>query len=467
MEKILDVAAIVLAAGLGKRMKSAKVKVLHHLCGKPILAYILETVSLLEPRITVAVLGRQADEVKKIISEKIVTVNQPKPLGTGDAVKLTETALAKFDGPVLIMPGDAPLIKTSTLAGLIDVFEKEKPAALILTADLEEPFGYGRIKMSADGLSVLAVVEEKDASEAEKEIRTINAGVYCFAKEKLFSALKKVKTKNEQGEYYLTDVIGLLSREDEKIVAVSTDAHEVIGINTRVQLSEAENVIQLNIKKQHMLNGVTFILPNTSFIGKDVIIGRDTVIYPNSYIAGETRVGEESRLGPAVNINDSKIGPRVRAQYAVIVEAEIDKGANIGPFCSIRPGTIVKQNAKAGTFVELKKTILGEKSKIPHLSYFGDADIGKGVNVGAGSITCNYDGYNKWRTVIEDGAFLGSDTMLIAPVKLGKGAVTAAGSAITKDIPPENLGIERSDQQNISGWATKHRNKKISKNKKE
>lgn len=462
----MEIAAVVLAAGLGKRMNSAKVKVAHHLCGKPIISYIIETISKLEPSLTVVVVGHQADEVKKIIPKKVVTVNQKNPLGTGDAVRLTESALAGFTGPILVIPGDTPLLQASTLKNLINIFENEKPAALILTADLEDPFGYGRLKMSADGLSVLGIVEERDATKAEKEIKTINAGVYCFEKNKLFAALKKIQAKNNQGEYYLTDVISVLNNDNEKVMSVSTGADEIAGINSRVQLAEAEAALQSSIKRQHMLNGVTFILSNSSFIGKDVTIGRDTIIYPHSYITGATRIGADSHIGPSVKINKSKIGSRVRAQYAVIMESEIDDNANIGPFCSLRPGTVIKKNGKAGTFVELKKTVLGENSKIPHLSYFGDADIGKDVNVGAGSITCNYDGYNKWRTIIEDGAFLGSDTMLIAPVKLGKGAVTAAGSAITKDIPSEHLGIERGEQKNISGWVSKHKKKSKNRNKK-
>ncbi len=462
----MNVAAVVLAAGLGKRMKSAKVKVLHHLCGEPIISYILNTVAKLEPKATVAVVGQQAMEVRKVIPDNVITVNQSNPLGTGDAVKLAESSLSEFDGPVLVMPGDAPLLTVSTLANMINIFADKKPAALVLTATLEEPFGYGRIKMSADGLSVVGIIEEKDADKTEKEIKIINAGVYCFEKEKLFSALKKVKPKNNQGEYYLTDVIEILSREGEKVIAAAAGAQEIIGINTRVQLAEAEDIIQSKLKNQHMLNGVTFILPKTSFIGKDVIIGKDTIIYPNSYIVGRTRIGADNRLGPNVKIIDTNVGMRVRAQFAVIIEAEIDDEVTIGPFCSLRPGTIIKKKGKAGTFVELKQTTLGEQSKIPHLSYFGDANIGRGVNVGAGSITCNYDGYNKWKTTIEDGAFLGSDTMLIAPVKLGKGAVTAAGSAITKDVPAENLGIERSHQKNISGWVEKHRDKKESKKEK-
>lgn len=454
----LNIAVVILAAGIGKRMKSAKHKVLHELCGRPILSYVINAAKKLKPTKIITVVGHQAQSVVERLDGTVQPVFQDKQLGTGHAVTLTKPALAKFTGPILVLPGDTPLIRSSTLLKLVRLHEQKQPAATVLIAEARQPFGYGRIISDVSG-AITAIVEEKDATPAQRRINMINGGVYCFNRQKLFKALQLIGAQNRQKELYLTDVIQIFNQQGERVQAVATDEQEIHGINSRSQLAEAEEIVQGEIKRRHMDNGVTFVLPETIFIGIDTVIGRDSIIYPNVYLTGKTKIGADCAIGPSVTINDAKVGSGASIQYAVVNEAVIEDETSVGPFCYIRPGSRIKKGSKAGTFVELKNSLVGENSKVPHLSYVGDAVLGRDVNVGAGSITCNYDGFRKWRTTIEDNAFLGSDTMLIAPVKIGKGAFTAAGSAICKDVPAGSLGIERAEQRNIAGWAKKHRRK--------
>lgn len=460
----MNIAVVILTAGIGKRMRSAKHKVLHELCDRPMISFILDTAKRLNPAKIVAVVGHQAQTVVSVLGSGIQIVSQEEQLGTGHALILAKSALASFSGPILVLPGDTPLLRDTTLAKLVKLHERKGAAATVLTAEVENPYGYGRVISGTDG-SVTRIVEEKDASPAERRIKTINGGVYCFQGEKLFQALERVSTDNKQGEYYLTDVIGIFNKDGERVVAAYADEQEIIGVNSRMDLSRAEGIIQAEIKQRLMASGVTFILADTTFIGMDVAIGRDSIMYPNTFLSGATNIGENCSIGPSVRITDTKIGRGAAVQYAVVTDATIGDEVSVGPFCFIRPGTVIKKGGKAGTFVELKNSVVGEKSKVPHLSYIGDANLGRDVNVGAGTITCNYDGVNKWGTVIEDGVFLGSDTMLVAPVNIGKGAVTAAGSAITEDVPADSLGIERAEQKNIPGWADKHRRKAEKKRK--
>lgn len=451
----MGVGIVILAAGEGTRMKSGLSKVLHPLCGRPIIKHVVDVAKKINPEKIIMVVGHKADQVKDAVGSGIDFVVQERQLGTGHAVKVAEKALTDFKGDLLILSGDTPLVTFVTLKNLINLHNKNKSSATLLTTCLDNPYGYGRIVRNKNGL-VEKIIEEKDATEYEKQIREVNTGIYCFEKDKLFSSLKKIKTNNKQKEYYLTDVIEILENENQVISAFLTNnSNEVLGINSRIQLAEAIGLMKKEINDYWMNEGVTIIDPQSTFIDKNVKIGRDTVIYPFCFLEGKTIVGKDCSVGPLAHLIDAKIGNNVKIQYTVARECDIEGDNNIGPFCSLRPGTILEKEAKAGTFVEIKNTRIKEKGKVPHLSYMGDAVVGREANVGAGTITCNYDGVSKHKTIIEDGAFIGSDTMLIAPVKIGKKAITGAGSAIAKDVPAGSLGLERCEQKNIDGYREK------------
>jgi len=444
--------AIVLAAGEGTRMKSAFPKVLHQLCDRPMLAYVLDTVTALAMDRTLVVLGFGADQVRASIDAGLDSVVQKEQLGTGHAVMTAVPALRNGEDEILVLPGDAPLITVDTLKRLLQAHRQGAAAATMLSAVLDDPTGYGRVMRDAGG-ELERVVEESDADDTARAIREVNTSIYVFAKKPLLRALERLERSNTQSEYYLTDVIQILAAAGERVLAAQTgDPLETMGINSRAQLAEAAALMRGRINRGWMDEGVTLEDPDMTYIGGLARIGRDTVIRPLTFIAGATVIGEGCLLGPACRIQDSRIGDGARVQESVLVECEIGENANVGPYASVRPGTVLGPGAKLGTFVEAKNTKVGRGSKVPHLSYMGDADIGENANVGAGSITCNYDGEKKYRTVIEDEAFIGSDTMLVAPVKIGRGAVTGAGSAITKDVPDGALGVERAQQKNISGW---------------
>ncbi len=455
----MDLAVIVLAAGEGTRMKSAKPKVLHEILGRPMISYAIEIARGLEPERIVVVLGHGSEEVRKKIDGDLRVAIQEEQLGTAHAVSCAVSELGDFDGDVLVLCGDTPMMTASTLRELVEVRRRSGAAVSLLTANLDDPTGYGRVLR--DGARVLRIAEERDATPDERAIREVNAGTYCFDKDALISVLGEIGKENVQSEYYLTDAIGILAAHGESIVAHAADnPEEILGVNSRKQLAEAAQIARRRINEALMASGVTIEAPDLTFISPEARIGRDTVIHPNCYIEGSTAIGEGCEIGPNARVVDSSIGNGVVVEQAVIKGAIIEDGASLGPFCHIRPGTRVRQGAKIGGFVEVKKSDIGEGAKVPHLSYVGDASVGKDANLGAGTITCNFDGFEKHETVIEDGAFIGSDTMLVAPVRIGKGAFTGAGSTITKDVPPDALGLERAEQKNFDGWAKRRRETK-------
>lgn len=445
--------AVILAAGKGKRMKSNCPKVLHRICGKPLLYYVLKTAEKLKIKEKILVVGYKYEEVlKNIPAESIKYVIQKNQLGTGHAVLQTESLLKDYAGNILILYGDVPFLTTATLKLLINKFLKENAACAVLTAEFQNPFGYGRIVRDKRN-ELVKIVEEKDADKETKKIKEINSGIYCFKAPLLFKALKKIKKNPLQKEYYLTDVISVLKKEGEKVIAVKTEnPGEVRGINNRWELQEMEELLKEKILKKFASNGVSIISPKTTFIEEDVKIKKDSIIYPFTYISGKTVIGENCEIGPFVYLKDVKIRDNVKIVFSYIRDSQIGNNTNIGPFSQLRPQTKIGEGVKIGNFVEVKKSNIKNNVNISHLSYIGDAEVGNNVNIGAGTITCNFDGVRKHKTKIEDNAFIGSDTILVAPVKVGKFSYTAAGSTITKDVPDYALAIERTKQKNILGW---------------
>ena len=443
--------ALVLAAGEGTRMKSHKAKVMHAVCGRPMLSWVLDALVKVEEaglidRILVVV-GKGAPEVEQEVGGRAECVTQEERKGTGHAVMIASPHIDADE--VLVLTADSPLITPRTISDLCELHEKERPAVTVLGTELPDPTGYGRILRDGKG-GVTAIVEETEASPEQKNIKEVNTSTYVFDWAALREVLSELSTDNAKGEYFLTDAVALLARAGGRISAfITPDASEVLGVNSREHLAEAERLMRERINRRWMEEGVTMEDPSTTFIGGDVSIGRDTVLRPLVMLEGRTVVGEGCVLGPNTRVIDSRLGDKVVVEQATVRGCELEDGVNVGPYASLRPGSVLGSGSKAGTFVETKNTVVGKGSKIPHLSYMGDADIGEDANIGAGSITCNYDGVEKHRTVIEDEAFVGSDTMFIAPVRMGKGAVTGAGSAISKDIPPGALGVERSQQKNI------------------
>ena len=455
-----SLAVIILAAGIGKRLKSKKAKVLHTLAGEPMIRYVVRKAISLAPLKIVVIIGNQAEEVKACISEspKISFVKQKDLLGTANAVQQAEKSLSGFNGTVLILSGDVPLVKEGSLRFLLRDHSERGNDLTFITTVITDPSGYGRVLRDAYS-RIIRVIEERDATEEERKIREINTGIYAAEKEFLFRSLKGVKRENVQSEYYITDVIEIAVRGKKRVGAVSAENPvEVMGINTRKELADAERYLRGKKLNDLMLNGVTIIDPSNTYIGPSVSIGRDSIIYPNTFLEGVTSIGEDCVIYPNVRIIDSRLGDGVVVKDScLIAKGEIGNRATIGPFAQLRPESVIKKGAKIGNFVEVKKSSVGEGSKAMHLSYIGDATIGKGVNIGAGTITCNYDGFSKYPTVIEDEVFVGSDTQFIAPVRIGKGAVIAAGSTITMDVPKDALAMSRVDQVNRKGWALKRK----------
>jgi bifunctional UDP-N-acetylglucosamine pyrophosphorylase/glucosamine-1-phosphate N-acetyltransferase len=452
-------ASIILAAGKGTRMKSRLSKVLHKVCGKPMLEHVIQAAREAGVKRNNIVIGHGAEEVKEEIGSGVEWIYQMEQLGTGHAVMQAEPLLADFQGSILILCGDTPLITAQTLTHLIDTHEKSGCAVTVLTALMDDPAGYGRIVRG--GGRVQEIVEHKDASEEQLKINEINTGMYCFDSRKLFAGLKKTSPANAQGEYYLTDVLSVLRKSGEAIGAVTAaDAGETMGINNRIQLAGAEKTMRENILKKLMMEGVTIIDPNTTYVDREVIIGVDSIIYPGTIIQGKCRLGENCQIGPYSRLKDVQTGSGVVIQNSVVLESETGNDVTIGPFAYIRPGTVMGNSVKVGDFVEIKKSVIGHGSKIPHLSYVGDAEIGEKVNIGAGTITCNYDGQKKSRTVIGDNSFIGSNTNLVAPVTVGSEAVIGAGSTITKNVPEGALCVERSKQEVYPNWNSRKNKKK-------
>lgn len=447
--------AVVLAAGKGVRMASKMPKVVHRVAGKPMICHIVSAVQEAGINDITVVVGHGRELVQEVLQESNVRFAvQDKQLGTGHALIQAEQNIAP-DSTMIVLAGDTPLLRAETLKNLLEFHRQENAAATILSAEINNPYGYGRILRNPDK-SFARVVEEKDASEEEKKVKEINSGIYCFEAGEVFTALKNLNTGNAQGEYYLTDVLEILKSDYRKVaVLLHKEDEEIYGVNDRVQLSWAEKVLRRRKNIELMQNGVTIIDSESTFIDKDVVIGRDTIIYPFTMIEGQTEIGEDCAIGPSTRINSSIIGNGVTIETSRIKEARIDDECSIGPYAYLRPETILKSGVKVGDFVEIKKSLIGEKSKVPHLSYVGDALVGEEVNIGAGTITCNYDGKNKHQTILEDKVFIGSNTNLVAPVTIKRNSMTGAGSTISHDVPENTLAVERAQQKNIINWKKK------------
>ncbi len=458
---------IILAAGKGTRMNSSKAKVLHALAGKTMVKHVLDAVSGAGVTRQIVVIGHQGEDVKKALGEQYIYALQEEQLGTGHAVMQTKKYWDNNAGTLLVLCGDTPLITSETVEKLIKEHRDNNAVCSVLTAQVPRPKGYGRIIRDKYG-HVVEIIEDKDATEEQRKIDEINTGCYCFNQEYLKDALAQLNPANSQGEYYLTDVISYYQQQDLPVMGVTLkDYRELQGINNRLQLADAEQLLRDRINNALMLSGVTMVSPQNTFIDNNVKIGPDTIVLPNTYLRGDTTIGSSCEIGPGTTIVDSGVGDDVVINNSVIKESSIGNRCLIGPFSYLRPGTKLANDVKIGDFVEIKKSEVGTGSKIPHLTYIGDTQIGEKVNVGAGTITCNYDGKNKWKTILQDGCFIGSNTNLVAPVIVGENAVIGAGSTITKDVPAENLAVARGNQKNISGWAAKNNEETKNDKKKE
>lgn len=447
--------AVILAAGQGTRMKSKLYKVLHPILGRPMIQYVIKALSPSKVEKLVTIVGHGAEKVSKEVGSKSEFVIQEEQLGTAHAVMQAKDILSKEEGTTIVVCGDTPLITDVTFEKLFEYHEQTGSKATVLTTEFDNPAGYGRVIRDKHG-NVSRIVEHKDASEEELNEKEINTGTYCFDNKALFAALEKVNNNNAQGEYYLPDVIEILKKEDEKISAyLMTDQDESIGINDRVALAEAEAIMKRRINKQHLRNGVTITDIDNTYIGPDVEIEQDVTIYPGTTILGNSSIESDAIIGPNSEIRNSLIGKASVIRQSVVFDSKIGKQVKVGPFANIRPETDVGNDVKIGNFVELKKTSLGNDTKVSHLSYLGDAIVGENVNVGCGSITVNYDGVNKYETKIESNAFIGCNSNLIAPVTIKEGAYVAAGSTINKDVPKESLAIARARQENKDGYVSK------------
>lgn len=453
----LDV--IIMAAGQGTRMKSATIKILHPAAGRPIIDYVLDLAAEICTRLPIMVVGHQREAVQQAVGGRARYAVQEEQKGTGHAV-LQAAPLLDGAGHVLILSGDVPLTRPETLQRLLDEHEQSQNALTLLTMRLDDPAMYGRIVRDSSG-AVARIVEAKDASEDEKRINEVNAGIYVFDGRYLFDNLRHLSTNNVQGEYYLTDLLGVLRSAGKRVGAVvASDPIEALGVNSRADLASVEGEIQRRVVAALMSDGVTFRNPATVVIDSTVTIGNDTVVYPFVTIEGKTTIGSRCVIEPGVHLVDVQVGDDVHLKTGTVAEdAVIANEATVGPYAHLRPGSRLGRQVKVGNFVETKKAVFGDRAKASHLSYVGDAEVGADANIGAGTITCNYDGVNKHKTVIEDGAFIGSDTQLVAPVRVGKGAYVGAGSTITKDVPPGALAMSRTPQRIIEGWVARKRKK--------
>lgn len=452
-----DLTTVILAAGKGTRMKSSLPKVLHKAGGKAMLAHVLTAAKEAGARRNIVVVGFGGEAVEAALKGEAEFVTQAEQLGTGHAVLQAEPLLGGTQGTVLVLCGDTPLLTGKLLEKLVREHAAAGAKATVLTAVMPDATGYGRVLRSADGM-VERIVEHKDATAEERAVREVNSGIYCFEAPDLFAALHEVGNDNAQGEYYLPDVLEILKKKGEKIFAVAADDYEeTLGVNSRAQLAASEKILRRRKNEALMADGVTLMDPDTTYVDVDVRVGRDTVLYPGTWLEGATVVGEGCEIGPSARFQDVKVGAHVTAHFCYAHECEIADGVTLGPYVHIRPATKLAAGVKIGNFVEVKNSVVGEGTKLPHLSYIGDADIGAGVNMGCGTITVNYDGKKKFRTEVGDNAFVGCNSNLVAPVRVGAGAYIGAGSTITKEVPEGDLAIARAHQKNITGWADKRK----------
>lgn len=451
--------AVILAAGQGSRMKSKLYKVLHPVAGKPMVGHVADQLEEMSLDKIVAVVGHGAEKVKEYLGGRVEYALQAEQLGTAHAVQQAQSLLMGEEGTTVVVSGDTPLLTAESLNAAFDDHEKNQAKVTVLSAQVEDAFGYGRVIRSEDG-SLDRIVEEKDATDEERLIKEINTGTYFFDNQALFESLDKVKNDNAQGEYYLPDVIEILKEQNEKVGAYSIDdVSEALGVNDRKALSQAEMLMRKRINEKHMTNGVTLIDPHSTYIESDVEIGKDTVIEPNVYLKGSAVIGEDCVIGMNSVIIDSRIGNQSIIQSSTIDQSTLETGVTVGPNAHIRPNSTLKDQVHIGNFVEVKNSILGKGTKSGHLTYIGDADVGEHVNFGCGTIVVNYDGHKKHRSTIGDRAFIGCNVNLISPVVLDHDTFIAAGSTITKDVPEDTLALERAEEIHIPGYVSRQREK--------
>jgi bifunctional UDP-N-acetylglucosamine pyrophosphorylase/glucosamine-1-phosphate N-acetyltransferase len=456
---IPEVHVVILAAGQGTRMKSRVPKVLHRVAGRTLIDHVLEAAKSIDPATFTLVVGHGADTVRQALAAwpNLSFVLQQPQLGTAHALQQVEPVLSGKTGTLVLLSGDVPLLSPRTLGQLVDTHRGAAAAATVVTATVDRPYGYGRVVRTKGRIA--RIVEERDASPAQRRINEINSGIYAFDLAPLFEALRAIASRNAQGEFYLTDLIAIYRRRTLRVETLIVDnAQEILGINSRTELAEVGRIVRQTKNEELMAAGVTLVDPATTYVDPGVNVGPDTVIHPGVVLEGHTRVGSACEIQANVRIVDSEIGDRVTINnFCLIVGARVADGAAVGPFAHLRPDTVIGEGAKVGNFVELKKTSLGPGSKANHLSYLGDATIGANVNIGAGTITCNYDGERKQQTVIEDGAFIGSDTQLVAPITVGPGAYVGTGTTVREDVPAGALAVSAGKQRNIEGWVERRK----------
>lgn len=452
-----EIYTLILAAGEGKRMMSDTSKVLHKICNKPLIDYVIKAADQVTDQMPIVIVGHKKQQVMEHLAGRVMFAFQDEQLGTGHAVLQAKDIFSSRKGLLVIIGGDTPLISGETLKSAVNSHVDSGSCVTVITTMVDNPTGYGRIVKNEFG-NIEKIVEQKDASCTELDIKEINSGMYIFDIEKLFDALSKIKNNNAQGEFYLTDTIEILIGEGEKASTyIVSDYREILGVNDRVQLVDAQKIMQKNINTYHMRNGVTIIDPDNTYIGDEVKIGKDTVIWPLVTLEGETEIGSNCTIRQNSLITNSKIGNGVDVLSSVITDSTVGSETTVGPFAYIRPNCTVGEHVKVGDFVELKNSTIGDKTKISHLTYVGDSDVGRGVNFGCGTVTVNYDGSSKFKTTIGDNAFIGCNTNLVSPVNVGSGAYIAAGSTITDDVPGGSLAIARERQVIKKEWKDKRK----------